>query len=244
MPFGVSPVPEIFQEKLDQVIEGLEGVFAVFDDILIIGEGDTLAEAETVHDVRFAKLMKRSQEKQLRLDPDKLRFKTTEVPYVGHELTASGLKIDEHKVRAIRDMPAPTSVKEVRRFIGMANFFSRFMPHMANVLQPLHQLTGKNAAWDWGPEHDSAFNAVKRALSTAPILKYFDRQIPTTLQCDASTYGLGAVLLQEGQPIAFASRRLTKAEEGYAQIERELLAIVFGCNKFNQYVFGREFVVQ
>ena len=135
MPFGVSPAPEIFQEKLDQVIEGLEGVFAVFDDILIIGEGDTLAEAETVHDVRFAKLMKRSQGKQLRLHPDKLRFKTTEVPYVGHELTASGLKIDEHKVRAIRDMPAPTSVKEVRRFIGMANFFSRFMPHMANVLQ-------------------------------------------------------------------------------------------------------------
>ena len=76
MPFGVSPAPEIFQEKLDQVIEGLEGVFAVFDDILIIGEGDTLAEAETVHDVRFAKLMKRSQEKQLRLHPDKLRFKT------------------------------------------------------------------------------------------------------------------------------------------------------------------------
>ena len=112
MPFGVSPAPEIFQEKLDQVIEGLEGVFAVFDDILIIGEGDTLAEAETVHDVLFAKLMKRSQEKQLRLHPDKLRFKTTEVPYVGHELTASGLKIDEHKVRAIRDMPAPTSVKK------------------------------------------------------------------------------------------------------------------------------------
>ena len=243
MPFGVSPAPEIFQEKLDQVIEGLERVFAVFDDILIIGEGDTLAEAETVHDVRFAKLMKRSQEKQLRLHPDKLRFKTTEVPYVGHELTASGVKIDEHKVRAIRDMPAPTSVKEVRRFIGMANFFSRFMPHMANVLQPLHQLTGKNA-WDWGPEHDSAINSVKRALSTAPILKYFDKQIPTTLQCDASTYGLGAVLLQEGQPITFASRRLTKAEEGYAQIERELLAIVFGCTKFNQYVFGREFEVQ
>ena len=102
-----------------------------------------------------------------------------------------------------------------------------------------NQLTGKNAAWDWGPEHDSAINTVKRALSTAPILKYsLTNKYPLTLQCDASTYGLGAVLLQEGQPIAFASRRLTKAEEGYAQIERELLAIVFGCkvNSTNTYL--------
>ena len=173
MPFGVSTAPEIFQEKLDQVVEGLEGVFVVFDDILIIGEGDTLAEDETVHDVRFAELMKRSREKHLRLHPDKLWFKTTKVPYVGHELTASGLKIIEHKVRAIRDMQAPTSVKEVRRFVGMTNFFSRFMPHMANVLQPLHQITGKDVAWDWGPEHDSVINTVKQALSTAPILIYF-----------------------------------------------------------------------
>ena len=148
MPFGVSPALEIFQEKPDQVIEGLEGVFAVFDDILITGEGDTLAEAEAVRDVQFAELMKRSREKQLRLHPDKLRFKTTEVPYVGHELIARLTNTRSEQ----SDLPAPTCIKEVRRLIRMANVFSRFMPHIANVLQPLHQLTGKDAAWDWGPE--------------------------------------------------------------------------------------------
>ena len=243
MPFGVSPAPEIFQEKLDRAIEGLEGVFAIFDDILVIGEGDTLEEAESNHDVRFLGLMERSRERKLQFHPDKLRFKLKGVPYVGHELTSCGLKIDEHKVKAIKEMPMPENVREVRRFVGMANFFSRFMPNMATALQPLHQLTAKDAAWVWGPEHNDAVTAVKEALSSAPVLKYFDKELPTVLQCDASAYGLGAVILQDGQPIAYASRRLTKTEEGYAQIERELLAIVFGCRKFDQYAFGRRLCV-
>ena len=164
--------------------------------------------------------MKRSRKKQQHwLHPDKLRFKTTEVPYVGHELTASGLKIDEHKVRAIRSMPAPTSVKEVRRFIGIPVF----LPHMANVLQPLQPTHWKGRSM--GPEHDSVINTVNQALLTAPIPVFFDKQMRNDLE---STYGLVAVLLQEGRPIAFASRRLTKAEDGYAQIEPDLLAIVFG----------------
>ena len=123
MPFGISPAPEIFQEKLDRAIEGLEGVHAVYDDILVVGEGETVEQAETNHDERLVKLLGRAHERKLKLHPDKLRFKTTKVPYVDHELTSEGLCIDKTKISAVATMESPKNVKEVRRFVGMVNFF-------------------------------------------------------------------------------------------------------------------------
>ena len=243
LPFGLAPAPELFQEKMDGVVAGLDGVYVIFDDILVVGHGSTDEEAEVVHDARLARLMERCRERRLKLHPAKIRFKKSEVPYVGHRLTAKGLCADESKVRAILRMPEPSNVHEVRQFVGMANFFSRFIPHLSSVLEPLHQLTAKETAWGWGPEQFRAVSDVKTALASAPVLCFFDKNVPVTVQCDASAYGLGAVLLQREHPVAFVSRSLTCTEQEYAQIERELLAIVFALGKFDQYAYGRKVIV-
>ena len=137
-------MPELFQEKLDRAIEGLEGIFAIFNYILIIGEGDTMEEAEKVHDERLINLFERARVRKLKLHPEKIKFKLKTVPWVGHKLTNEGLQADESKVTAIKQFPAPTNVHVVRRFLGMVNFFSRFVPNLSAILEPLHDITKKD----------------------------------------------------------------------------------------------------
>ena len=244
LPFGVSPAPELFQRKLDENIAHLDGVKAVADDILVYGEGDTDEEAERSHDQRLIALLKRAQEVGLKFNKEKFRHRLREVPYVGHELTSHGLKVASEKVKAIHEMPAPKDVKGVRQFIGLANYMARFIPNLSGVLEPLRQLTCKENAWAWEKEHEEAVEKVKLALASAPVLKYFDQNKQAVVQADASDYGLGAVLMQEGHAVAYASRSLTPTERRYAQIEKELLAVVFGLEKFHQYVYGKTVVVE
>ena len=135
------------------------------------------------------------------LNAQKLKFREREVPYVGHVLTGSGLQASPDKVRAICNMPRPGNMGDVRRFVGMANYLARFLPALSGTLEPLHQLTNKDIAWQWNEEQEQAFCKVKEALTVAPVLRFFDKDIHPTVQCDASQTGLGAVLLQQDQPI-------------------------------------------
>lgn len=244
MPFGISPAPEYFQHRLDQAIEGLPGVRTVADDILISGEGDTVQEAVKDHDKKLLTLLERCREKGVKLNKEKFKLKMTEIPYVGHVLTRDGLKPDPSKIDAIKGMRRPTDVKGVQRLVGLANYLTRFLKKLADICEPLRQLTRKDAEWHWSDVHESAFKKIKEAASQAPVLRYFDPAKETVLQCDASDTGLGATLLQNGQPVAYASRSLTDTERNYAQIEKELLAIVFGAEKFNQYTYGRKVIVE
>lgn len=244
MPFGISPAPKYFQHRLDQAIEGLPGVRTVADDILISGEGDTVQEAVKDHDKKLLTLLERCREKEVKLNKEKFKLRMTEIPYVGHVLTRDGLKPDPSKIDAIKDMSRPTDVKGVQRLVGLANYLTRFLKKLADICEPLRQLTRKDAEWHWSDVHESAFKKIKEAASQAPVLRYFDPAKATVLQCDASDTGLGATLLQNGQPVAYASRSLTDTERNYAQIEKELLAIVFGAEKFNQYTYGRKVIVE
>ena len=162
----------------------------------------------------------------------------TEIPYMGHLVTDKGLKPDPEKIIAVANMPTPDSVSAVRRFCGFVNYLAKFLPNLSDVLEPLRHLTRQDVTWQWNHEHQAAFEQVKRMVTSAPLLKYYDPQLELTVQCDASEKGLGAALLQKGQPIAFASRALTDAETRYAQIEKEMLAVVFSLQKFDQYVYG------
>jgi hypothetical protein len=170
----------------------------------------------------------------------KLRLK--EVPYVGHLITSDGLKPDPEKVKAVKEMPNPTDVAGVRRLIGFVNYLNKFMPKLSDACEPLRKLTLQDTEWCWLTQHDETMDKIKELVTTTPVLKYYDLDEELTLQCDASQTGLRGAILQNGQP-AYTSRALTDTETRYAQIEKELLAVVFGLQKFHQYTYGRKVTV-
>ena len=146
---------------------------------------------------------------------------------------------DPTKVRAIRDMPTPTDVKSLKRFLpGMVTYLAK----LSSVCEPLRRLELKDEEWCWLPIDDEAVQSVKNVVCQASLLKFYDVTGEVTIECDASLSGLGASLLQEGHPIAFASRVLTPAESRYVQIEKELLSVVFACERFDKYLHGRDIV--
>ena len=165
------------------------------------------------------------------------------MPYIGHLLTSEGVRADPSKVEAILQMTKPEDVQGVRRILGMTNYLAKFLPKLSDVSESLRQLTRKEREFHWSGVHDRAFDNIKALVSTSPLLKYYEPDKPLRLQCDTSEKGLGASLMQDGRPIAYASRALTSTETNYAQIEKELLAIVFGAERFHQYTYGRKVIV-
>ncbi|XP_058840279.1 uncharacterized protein K02A2.6-like [Topomyia yanbarensis] len=243
MPFGISSAPEIFQAKLQETLEGLEGIECLADDILIVGAGDTIEEALKVHNQRLVKLLVRLRNNGVKLNIEKLNLCQTSVNFFGHVLTSEGLKPDERKVEAIQKYPVPTSPKEVHRFVGMINYLARYIPNLSSKLVVLRKLIPDDAPWRWTSEEENEFNDVKQAISEHSALQYYDRTEPLIIECDASCHGLGVAVYQRKGVIGYASRTLTKTEKGYAQIEKELLAIVFACIRFDQLIVGNPSVV-
>ena len=242
MPFGISSAPEVFQRNMHQLIEDLDGIEVIADDFLVYGKGNSNEEAIADHDKNLQAFLQRCEDCNVVLSADKIQLRQTEVPFIGHVATPHGLKPSPSKVKAIKEMPAPTDVTGVRRFLGMVQYLAKFLPKLADLTKPMRELTQKNVIFTWQKAQNNAFKAVKDAISDTPVLRYYSLEDEVTVQCDASQFGLGAALLQKGQPVAFSSRALTPTEQRYAQIEKECLAIVFAFEKFHQYLFGRDVV--
>ena len=240
MPFGISSAPEVFQRRMHEVVEGLQGIEVVADDFVAVGFGATLEQATRNHDDHLEAFLQRCDEKNLKLNDTKIKLRMQEVPFIGHIATADGLCVDPHKVQAIMEMPQPDDVAAIQRLLGLAQYLSKFLPHLSDITKPLRELTQKDTEWTWGPAQQNALETLKKAVSSTPVLRYYNLQEEVTLQCDASQSGLGAAMLQNGQPVAYASRALAPAETRYAQIEKELLAIVFACQHFESYIYGRD----
>ena len=149
-----------------------------------------------------------------------MELRKPEVKFMGHIIGKEGLKPDPAKVKAVEEMPQPSCKQEVSRFPGFVNYFLRFLPQLADVAQALRDLTSKDAKFTWAKQHDTAFKKVNKLVVNHPILKYYDCNAEVTLQCDASKKGLGAVLLQNGQPVALASKTLTNREKVSSNRER------------------------
>jgi len=211
LPFGLKVSSEIFQKRLHAALSNLNGVFAIADDIIVLGCGNTYQEAVLNHDENLKNLRERCQLKNIILNDDKAILKQTELVFMGHVISDQGVRPDPAKVETIAKMPSPTDVSGVKRFCGMVQYLARFLPNLAADLEPLRHLTRKNAAWNWTPTCEKAAQTVKDKISHPPVLTYLD--------------GLGAVLLQNDNPIEFASRALTKPEQNWAQIERD-----FSCS--------------
>jgi hypothetical protein len=141
-------------------------------------------------------------------------------------------------------MPNPTDVSGVYRFIVFVTYLAKFLPKLSDICQPLRKLTQKDVAWNWDESHEAAVQQIKSLVTTGPVLRYFDKTKPLILQSDISEKGLGAALIQDGAPIAYASCALTDTETRYAQIEKDLLAVIFGLENFNLYTYGRPVHVQ
>ncbi|UYV62250.1 K02A2.6-like [Cordylochernes scorpioides] len=239
MPFGLKTASEEYQRRLYEIFQGLEGIEIIADDILILGKGDSYEEALKDHDRNLENLFKTARQANLKFNINKVKLRLKEVKYLGHIITPHGLKPDPEKVKALKEMPHPESITELKSFLGFATYLCKFMPNISMISEPLRKLTMKNSTWSWSKNHQAAFEQIKDLASKAPILRYFDADKSIAIQCDASKHGLGATLLQESQPIIFASRSLSKTEQNYAQIEKECLAIVFACERFHQYILGK-----
>ncbi|UYV68175.1 K02A2.6-like, partial [Cordylochernes scorpioides] len=239
MPFGLKTASEEYQRRLYEIFQGLEGIEIIADDILILGKGDSYEEALKDHDRNLENLFKTARQANLKFNINKVKLRLKEVKYLGHIITPHGLKPDPEKVKALKEMPHPESITELKSFLGFATYLCKFMPNISMISEPLRKLTMKNSTWSWSKNHQAAFEQIKDLASKAPVLRYFDADKSIAIQCDASKHGLGATLLQESQPIIFASRSLSKTEQNYAQIEKECLAIVFACERFHQYILGK-----
>lgn len=244
VPFGISPAPEIYQKIQHEITEGLDGVESLCDDILIYGCGKTYEEALKDHNIKLKKLLYRLRAKNLKLNKDKVKLCQSEVQFFGHLLTDKGVKPDPSKISAVTQMKRPDKVSEMLTFLGMVNYLSKFLPNLSSVSEPLRRLTHEGVEFIWTDEQTVSFETVKKLVTSAPVLQYFDGSKETVIQCDASSTGLGGVLLQDGRPVAFASRTLTSAEKNYAQIEKEALAILFSCVRFEQYIIGKVIKLQ
>ena len=236
--------PEEYQRRIYESLQGLKGIEDIVDDILYVGEGDTYESAVKDHDRNLIALLERCREKNIKLNSKKLQLREQEVPYIVDVLTPDSLKPDPSKVKAIVAMPNPSGKKALQRLLGMITYLAKFLANLSDVTEPLRRLLDRDVQWHWNDTHKKSWKQVKQLITREPVLKYFDPSKEVTLQCDASESGLGAVILQEGRPIAFSSRALKIIERNYAQIEKELLGIVHGCTRFDQYVYGRSITVQ
>ena len=238
LPFGLNVSGEIFQRKLTETLSGLENVTPIADDIGL------LCKDTADHDKSLHEFLRRCSEKGVKLKAEKMEINTPEMKFHGHVFSTSGMKPDLSKIISLRDMPPPTDVAGVLRFCGLAQYLARFMPNLSSLAAPLRQLTQKGSKWEWGPSQQDSFETIKKLACEAPLLGHYKPGEPLTLQADASSFGLGAALLQNDIPVAYASRSLSKTEQNYAQIEKECLSVVFGLERFDQYTFGRHVSVE
>ncbi|XP_056098696.1 uncharacterized protein K02A2.6-like [Rhinichthys klamathensis goyatoka] len=242
LPFGVSSSPAIFQRMMESLVAGIPNVAVYLDDILLTGQSDQ------GHLATLNQVLTRLQEAGLRLKRNKCVFMEQEAEFLGHKVDAAGPHPLPHKVRAIQEAPAPTNVTELRAYLGLLNYYNRFLPHLSTLLSPLHELLRKETTWKWKGEQEHAFEESKRLMLSSDVLVHYDSQKDLILACDASPYGVGVVLshrMPNGQerPISFLSRTLTSAELNYSQLDKEGLAVIFGIQRFHKYLYGRRFVI-
>ena len=225
---------------MDTVLQGIPGVTCYIDDILI-SSPDEACHLKTLDTV-----LERLEKHGFRLKLAKCQFLMPSVDYLGHLIDARGIRALPGKIEAIQGAPPPQNVAQLRSFLGLLNYYGKFIPNLATILHPLNDLLKADRKWEWTQDCSKAFTLAKEQLSSDKVLTHYDPKMPLNLATDASAYWIGAVVshvFPDGseRPIAFASRTLSPSEQNYAQIEKEALSLVFGVKKFHQYLYGRHF---
>ncbi|XP_075737410.1 uncharacterized protein LOC119162224 [Rhipicephalus microplus] len=244
MPFGIKTAPAVFTKLMRRVLSDVPDVAYYYDDVLVAST--TWEEhCRTLREV-FIRIGKAG----LTVKPAKCEIGMQQISFLGHQIGAGELSPLSGTLDKIQRAPRPTTKRQVRSFLGLAGYYREFISDYATLTSPLSDLTRKGLpnTVKWGPDQESAFVQLKKCLTTTPILKLPDFERPFVLRTDASDRGIGAVLLQEHEqilhPVAYASRKLLPREVAYSTVEKEALALVWGVEKFQVFLYGRRFLVQ
>ena len=242
MPYGLRNAAQTFQRFMDEVCRGLPFVYDYIDDILVASEDSSS------HEQHLRLLFLRLDEYGLKINPEKCKFGVPELDFLGHRVSAAGVSPLPERIEALRNFPAPKDRTSLQEYLGLINFYHRFLPHCAEVLQPLHKLLqGARRTWTWSEECEAAFIKSKEALEGMTLLAHPDATAPTRISTDASNIAVGAVIEQyqdnTWRPLSFFSRKLQDPETRYSTFDRELLAIYLAIRHFRHFVEGRQFWV-
>lgn len=238
LPFGISSAPEVFSEIMNATLEGIKNCEIAMDDIFLYAE--TMEHLESI----TKEVIDRLRTAGFTLNKEKCEYGKQRVKFLGHIFTAKGMEADNTKIQAIRELRTPTNVKELQRLLGMVNYLGKFIPNLSELTEPLRILLLKETAWHWDHDQQVAFENVKKVLSSTPVLRYYNVNESVKLSVDASSKAIGACLMQRDQPVAYATRALTPAQQNFPQIEKEAMAIKFACTKFHEYVYGKRIEVE
>ncbi|EYC31243.1 hypothetical protein Y032_0004g2046 [Ancylostoma ceylanicum] len=240
--FGVKSAPGIFQQIIDSMIAGLNGVAAYLDEIIVTGRN--MEE----HRQNLEALFERIHTYGFRVRIEKCTFMMSEIRYLGDIIDKDGRRPDPEKARAITEMLPPKDVVQLRSFLGMVNYYGVFIRDMRQLRAPLDPLLKKNTPFKWSTDSQDALEKAKKVLAPPLLLTHFDPKLELIVAADDSDYGIGAVLMHRSadgteKAISHASRNLTDAEKKYGQIEKEGLALVYAARKFHRYLLGRYFTL-
>lgn len=242
-PYGLNCIPEKFQKIMEETLRGVQGTVVFLDDICVTGADDKM------HLSNLRAVLSRLRDMGLTVKLSKCKFLQKSVKYLGFIIDRTGLHPDPDKLDAITNAPRPEDVTKLKSFLGMLNYYGKFIPNLSMFLHPLHKLLGKDVIWQWDSKCEAAFNEAKRALLGDRVLAHYEEGRPLVLAVDSSAYGLGAVLAHrypggDERPVSYVSRSLNDAEKNYSQLDKEALAIYFGITKHHQYLFGRQFLLR
>ncbi|UYV83644.1 K02A2.6-like [Cordylochernes scorpioides] len=238
LPYGLNSASEVFQRCINNILSGLQGTACYMDDILIYGS--TMEE----HNRNLETVLRRLEENNVKLNAKKQQIAVDKVNFLGHIISRDGIAIQASRAEAIQKLKRPENKTEVQRFLGMVTYLGKFIPNLSDKTAPLRKLISNKSEWKFRGEEIDCFEKLKDMVSNAPILTFFDPTKPITISSDASQYGIGTVLMQGGHAIEYASFSLNATQRKYAQIEKELLAIVFGCERFQYYIWGNDVIVE
>lgn len=240
--YGIACAPSIWQRFMEQLLADIPGVKVFLDDIKITASNDKL------HLERLEEVLRRLDKHNMRINLEKSQFLRDSIEYCGYIIDRTGIRKMESKMEAIRNMKKPSSKEEVRSFLGLVNYYGRFIRNLSSIVYPLNRLLHKDVRFNFDAKCEAAFHQIKEQINSDTVLTHYDPKLPVTLAVDASPTGVGAVLSHEfnngvERPIQFASRTLNETQQRYSQVDREAFAIIFGVQKFYQYVYGRKFTL-
>ncbi len=238
LPFGLKSSQDIFQIKMDQILEACPGTISIADDITVFGKDDD------EHDRNLRNLMEQARIHGLVFNPSKLKIKQKRIKFYGVVFDEDGVHSDPDKVKDLMSIPPPADKAALGQFLGICTYMSPFVANMSAHTEPLRALMKSDVPFEWNASHTATFQQIKQLICDHRTLAYYDPTKPLTMQVDASLKGLGCCLLQDEKPVAFGSKALKGPETRYNNIEREMLAVVYGCERFHTYIYARHVLVE